>query len=100
MSDVVSPVLVGREREHPRHDEAEVAGLVGDVGDATQPLARVPGDRERRRRDDVPRRGPRRHDPCAAGAGADAVLIGTALSRAADPAALLRELAGVPRRGR
>lgn len=36
----------------------------------------------------------------AAGAGADAVLIGTALSRAADPAALLRELAGVPRRGR
>jgi indole-3-glycerol phosphate synthase len=36
----------------------------------------------------------------AADAGADAVLIGTALSRAADPAVLLREFAGVPRHGR
>jgi indole-3-glycerol phosphate synthase len=36
----------------------------------------------------------------AAAAGADAVLIGTALSAAADPARLLRELAEVPRRGR
>ena len=36
----------------------------------------------------------------AAAAGADAVLIGTALSAAADPAGLLRELAEVPRRGR
>ena len=36
----------------------------------------------------------------AADAGADAVLIGTALSAAADPAALLRQLSMVPRRGR
>jgi indole-3-glycerol phosphate synthase len=36
----------------------------------------------------------------AADAGADAVLIGTALSGAADPSALARALAAVPRRGR
>jgi indole-3-glycerol phosphate synthase len=36
----------------------------------------------------------------AADAGADAVLIGSALSRADDPAGLLAALAGVPRRGR
>jgi indole-3-glycerol phosphate synthase len=36
----------------------------------------------------------------AADAGADAVLIGTALSAAADPAALLRQLTEVARRGR
>lgn len=33
-------------------------------------------------------------------AGADAVLIGTAISRSADPAALAREFSAVPRRGR
>jgi indole-3-glycerol phosphate synthase len=36
----------------------------------------------------------------AAGAGADAVLIGTALSAAADPEALLARLSGIARRGR
>ena len=36
----------------------------------------------------------------AAGAGADAVLIGTALSAAADPDALLARLSGIARRGR
>ena len=36
----------------------------------------------------------------AAAAGADAVLIGTALSAAADPAPASPGLAGVPRRGR
>jgi len=36
----------------------------------------------------------------AARAGADAVLIGTALSAALDPADLTRRLAGIPRRGR
>jgi indole-3-glycerol phosphate synthase len=36
----------------------------------------------------------------AAAAGADAVLIGTALSAAPEPARLLRELSRVPRRGR
>ncbi len=35
-----------------------------------------------------------------AAAGADAVLVGSALMRAADPSALVRELAGVARRGR
>jgi indole-3-glycerol phosphate synthase len=37
---------------------------------------------------------------CAAAAGADAVLIGTALSAAESPGALLRALAGIPRHGR
>jgi indole-3-glycerol phosphate synthase len=37
---------------------------------------------------------------CAAAAGADAVLGGTALSAAADPALLVRELVGVRRHGR
>ncbi|HTO73491.1 MAG TPA: hypothetical protein VMJ30_06715, partial [Gemmatimonadales bacterium] len=36
----------------------------------------------------------------AAAAGADAVLIGTALSSARDPGGLARELSGVPRLGR
>jgi thiazole synthase ThiGH ThiG subunit len=36
----------------------------------------------------------------AAAAGADAVLIGTALSAAADPAGLLEQLTRIPRRGR
>ncbi len=36
----------------------------------------------------------------AAAAGADAVLVGTALSRASSPGTLLRELSGVPRSGR
>jgi indole-3-glycerol phosphate synthase len=36
----------------------------------------------------------------AAEAGADAVLIGSALSRSTDPGALLGTLTGVPRRGR
>ena len=35
----------------------------------------------------------------AAACGADAVLVGSALSRAADPAALIRSFGGVPRRG-
>ena len=36
----------------------------------------------------------------AAECGADAVLVGSALSQAADPAALVRELASIPRQGR
>jgi indole-3-glycerol phosphate synthase len=36
----------------------------------------------------------------AAGAGADAVLVGTVLSQAADPSVLVRTLVGVERRGR
>jgi len=36
----------------------------------------------------------------AAAAGADAVLVGTALSAAADPAAQVAALTGVRRRGR
>lgn len=36
----------------------------------------------------------------AAECGADAVLVGSALSQAADPAALIRELASIPRKGR
>ena len=35
-----------------------------------------------------------------AAAGADAVLVGSAVARSSDPEAVVRELAGVPRRGR
>jgi indole-3-glycerol phosphate synthase len=68
-----------------------------DVTAAWDLLARVPADRVAVAEsgmhgpDDVER---------AALAGADAVLVGTALSAAADPAALLVGLAEVPRRGR
>jgi indole-3-glycerol phosphate synthase len=68
-----------------------------DVASAWELLARVPGDRiavaesGMKAPEDVTR---------AAAAGADAVLIGTALSTASDPAGLLRRLSRVPRRGR
>jgi indole-3-glycerol phosphate synthase len=68
-----------------------------DVDSAWELLATVPRDRlavaesGMRTGEDVER---------AAEAGADAVLVGTALSAASDPARLLEELAGVPRRGR
>jgi len=68
-----------------------------DVASAWKLLATVPADRVAVAesgmlgRDDVER---------AAAAGADAVLIGTALSAAPDPARLLQELSRVPRRGR
>jgi indole-3-glycerol phosphate synthase len=97
------------------HDRAELevalangAGIVGvnsrdldtfevDVAAAWELLARVPADRVAiaesgmAGRDDV---------AAAAQAGADAVLIGTALSASADPEALLADLVQVPRRGR
>lgn len=68
-----------------------------DVAGAWELLARVPADRVAvaesgmRTADDVER---------AAAAGADAVLVGTALSAAPDPAGLLRQLSQVARRGR
>jgi indole-3-glycerol phosphate synthase len=68
-----------------------------DVTGAWELLARVPADRVAVAEsgmhgpDDVER---------AAAAGADAVLVGTALSAAPDPAGLLRQLSGVERRGR
>lgn len=68
-----------------------------DVASAWELLATVPGElvavaeSGMRGREDVER---------AAAAGADAVLIGTALSAAADPVLLLRDLARVPHRGR
>ena len=68
-----------------------------DMGTAWGLLARVPADRVAvaesgmQQPEDVAR---------AADAGADAVLVGTALSAAEDPAALLQRLAGVSRRGR
>jgi indole-3-glycerol phosphate synthase len=68
-----------------------------DVGAAWELLATVPGElvavaeSGMHGREDVER---------AAAAGADAVLIGSALSAASDPARLLQDLSGVPRRGR
>ncbi len=84
------------------------AGIVGvnsrdldtfriDIGTAWELLAEVPGDRiavaesGMHRPEDVER---------AAAAGADAVLIGTALSAATEPAGLLEVLSRIPRRGR
>ena len=68
-----------------------------DVAGAWELLARVPADRVAvaesgiQDPDDVER---------AAAAGADAVLVGTALSTASDPAKLLQRLSEVARRGR
>ena len=68
-----------------------------DVGAAWKLLAAVPSElvavaeSGMRGREDVER---------AALAGADAVLIGSALSASPDPARLLQDLSGVPRRGR
>jgi indole-3-glycerol phosphate synthase len=68
-----------------------------DVSAAWELLAAVPGElvavaeSGMHGREDVER---------ASAAGADAVLIGSALSAASDPARLLQELSGVPRRGR
>jgi indole-3-glycerol phosphate synthase len=68
-----------------------------DVASAWELLAKVPrgliavAESGMHGREDVER---------AAAAGADAVLIGTALSRAADPAGLLQDLSRVPHRGR
>ena len=68
-----------------------------DVVSAWELLATVPGgivavaESGMHGREDVER---------AAAAGADAVLIGTALSAAADPGGHLQQLAGVPRRDR
>jgi indole-3-glycerol phosphate synthase len=68
-----------------------------DTASAWELLATVPGEvvaiaeSGMSGREDVAR---------AAAAGADGVLIGTALSAAPDPARLLHDLTGVPRRGR
>ena len=71
--------------------------LTIDARGAWELLARVPASRVA-----VAESGMREADEVerAADAGADAVLIGTALSAAADPAALLRQLTEVARRGR
>jgi indole-3-glycerol phosphate synthase len=68
-----------------------------DVAGAWELLGRVPADRVAVAESGM-------HGPedveLAAASGADAVLVGTALSAAADPAALLRQLSHVARRGR
>ena len=68
-----------------------------DVAGAWELLARVPADRVAVAESGM-------HAPKdverAAAAGADAVLVGTALSSATDPAGLLRRLSEVARRGR
>jgi indole-3-glycerol phosphate synthase len=68
-----------------------------DVAAAWELLARVPADRVAVAESGM--HGPRDVERAAL-AGADAVLVGTALSAAADPASLLTELVEVPRRGR
>ena len=87
------------------HSDAEIVGVNSrdldtfdiDVGSALKLLARVPGDRVGVAesgivgQSDVTR---------AAEAGADAVLVGTALSASESPEELLRGLCSVPRHGR
>ncbi len=68
-----------------------------DVAAAWELLARVPADRVAVAESGM--HGPRDVERAAL-AGADAVLVGTALSPAADPASLRTELVEVPRRGR
>jgi indole-3-glycerol phosphate synthase len=68
-----------------------------DVGTAWDLLARVPAERVA-----VAESGIRLPDDAerAAAAGADAILVGTALSAASDPGGLLRRFSEVVRRGR
>jgi indole-3-glycerol phosphate synthase len=68
-----------------------------DVAGAWELLGRVPADRVAVAESGM--HGPEDVERAAA-AGADAVLVGTALSAASDPALLLRRLSEVPRRGR
>jgi indole-3-glycerol phosphate synthase len=68
-----------------------------DVTGAWELLAGIPADRVAVAESGL--RGPADVERAAV-AGADAVLVGTALSAATDPAALLRGLSEVPRRGR
>ncbi|MBA3318095.1 MAG: indole-3-glycerol phosphate synthase TrpC [Gemmatimonadales bacterium] len=98
-------VHTGAELEGALHAGADIIGVNSrdlasfriDVPAACELLARVPGDRiavaesGMHGAEDVRR---------AAAAGADAVLVGTALSAAPDPGELLQQLAGVARRGR
>jgi indole-3-glycerol phosphate synthase len=68
-----------------------------DVARAWELLARVPADRVAVAESGM--HGPEDVERAAA-AGADAVLVGTALSAASDPAGLLRQLTEVARRAR
>ncbi len=68
-----------------------------DVAAAWELIARIPADRIAVAESGMASEADVRR---AADAGADAVLIGTALSRAPDPSALARAVCGVPRRGR
>ena len=68
-----------------------------DVAGAWELLAKVPTDRVAVAESGM--HGPEDVER-AAEAGADAVLVGTALSAAPDPAGLLRQLSEVARRGR
>jgi indole-3-glycerol phosphate synthase len=97
------------------HDEAELdvaldlgAPIIGvnsrnldtfeiDVAAAWALLGRIPADRIAIAESGLASEADVRR---AAEAGADGVLIGTALSRAADPSALARAVVAVPRRGR
>lgn len=98
-------VHTAAELDHALGAGAEIVGVNSrdldtfriDVAGAWELIGRVPADRVAvaesgmQGPEDVAR---------AAAAGADAVLIGTALSAAADPASLLRQLCEVTRRGR
>ncbi len=94
-----------QELEIALHAEAPVIGINSrnldtfdiDVASAWKLLARIPADRIAVAESGMATEADVR---LAADAGADAVLIGTALSGAADPAALARALTAVPRRGR
>jgi indole-3-glycerol phosphate synthase len=103
--EAVVEVHTAAELERALEVGAEIVGVNSrdldtfriDLAGAWELIARVPADRiavaesGMQQPEDVGR---------AAAAGADAVLVGTALSAAPDPAGLLRQLSAVARRGR
>jgi indole-3-glycerol phosphate synthase len=103
--DALVEVHTSAELELALHNEAEIVGVNSrdldtftvDVGAAWKLLAKVPPDRIAVAESGI---GGRQDVAGAAEAGADAVLVGTALSASAAPEQLLRELSSVTRHGR
>jgi indole-3-glycerol phosphate synthase len=103
--DALVEVHTPAELDQALRNEAQIVGINSrdldtfaiDVETAWQLLGRVPGDRVAVAESGILGR----QDVCrAADAGADAVLVGTALSGSDAPEQLLRELSSVARRGR
>jgi indole-3-glycerol phosphate synthase len=103
--DALVEVHTPAELDQALQSEARIVGINSrdldtfaiDLGAAWQLLGQVPSDRIAVAESGIAAR----KDVCrAADAGADAVLVGTALSGSSSPEPLLRELSSVPRHGR